>query len=126
KDLGPSVSSGATTFTTTSTTFVRTGSYKINLAGGSGTYGGSVNVTTGTAHYRRSLDILDGSCAVVATTGFTAEQCGNQVLTFSGSLTWPAGAASICLAIEIKKVGGVGPVPLQITQDSSSFVTVAL
>jgi hypothetical protein len=125
-DLGAAASSGTASYLTTSTSYVRSGSYKIGFVGHSGTYAGSVNVTTATGNYRFSIDILDASCAVVATTGLTGDLSGTGVRTFSGSITWPAGGASVCLRIDVKKITGPGSAGCIITQDSNSFITVAL
>jgi hypothetical protein len=125
KDLGPTVSSGTQAFTTTSTSYVRVGSYKINFSGTSGTYTAQLHITAATGTFRFRLEILDGSCAIVASTPYTADLNSTGTFSTSGSITWPAGGASVCIRIDVKKTGGVGPTGCVVTQDSTSYVIVS-
>jgi hypothetical protein len=126
RDLATSVGSGTTSFTTTSVTYVRVGTYKINFVGASGTYKTSLNITAATGTYRFRLEILDSSCAIVANGSYSADLTTTGVKTLTDVITWPGTGATIAIRIDVKKTGGVGPTGCVVTQDSSSYVQVVL
>jgi hypothetical protein len=125
KDLASTVSSGTQAFTTTSTSYVRAGTYKQAFTGTSGTYTAQLHITAATGTFRFRLEILDASCAIIASTPYTADLSTTGTFSTSGSITWPAGGASVAIRIDVKKTGGVGPTGCVVTQDSTSYALVS-
>jgi len=128
RDLATAVGTGsATSAPSLATSFTEVLIFDIGYTAVSGTWSSSLNVAslTGTgATGRYRVQVVNGACAVVSNSAYSATFTTTGVKTLSAAVTVPAGGNRVRIAVEYKKNAGGLPGGIGVTCDASSYVQV--